>query len=318
VALRLVMMGTGEFALPSFLALCDSEHELVGLFTQPDRVGRGHHAHPHPMKDAALERGVPVFQPENINTPRDVESLRGLNPDLLVVAAYGQILKPPVLESARLGAINIHASLLPRYRGAAPIHHAIRAGERETGITIFQIEPRLDAGPILMMQPEPIGPEETSGEVHDRLAARAVPLILQVVRQLELGTATPVPQPRLAPSLAPKMEKSSGIIDWSLSALRIHDHIRAMTPWPRAFTWVRHAGEEPRRLIVHRSFVLDETRSQPPGTIVTADNHQLMVQTGEGLLQLLEVQPEGKRRMSIEDFLHGHPLQPGDVFETPA
>lgn len=318
MTLRLVMMGTGEFALPSFLALCDSPHEVVGLFTQPDRTGRGHHAHPHPMKDAAIARNVPVFQPENVNTQEYLDSLRSLNADLCVVAAYGQILKRELLEIPRLGAVNIHASLLPKYRGAAPIHHAIKAGETESGITIFKIEPRLDAGPILLMEPSPIGPEETSGEVHDRLAERAAPLILQVAEQLEQGTTTPVTQPKTAPSLAPKMHKSSGTIDWTLSAKQIHDHIRAMSPWPRAFTWIRHADDEPKRLLVHKSRVLEEPAQRSPGCVVKADHDHLLVQTGDGLLELLEVQPEGKRTMNIADFLHGHHLIPGDSFETPS
>lgn len=270
------------------------------------------------MKDAALARNVPVFQPENVNTREYLNSLRSLNADLCVVAAYGQILKRELLEIPRLGAVNIHASLLPKYRGAAPIHHAIKAGETETGITIFQIEPRLDAGPILLMEPTPIGPEETSGEVHDRLAERAAPLILRVVEQLERGTATPVTQPKLAPSLAPKMHKSSGTIDWTLSAKQIHDHIRAMSPWPRAFTWIRHGDEEPRRLLVHKSGVLEQASQYAAGCVVRADHDHLSVQTGQGLLEMLEVQPEGKRVMNIADFLHGHHLSPGDLFETPS
>ena len=309
------MMGTGEFALPSFLALCDSVHEVLGLFTQPDRVGRGHHAHPHPMKEAAVAHNIPVFQPENVNTAGNLDSLRSLNADLFVVAAYGQILKRELLDIPRLGALNIHASLLPQYRGAAPIHHAIRAGETETGISIFQIEPRLDAGPILLMDRTPIGPEETSGEVHDRLAQRSALLILQVIEQLELGTTSPVIQPTEAPSLAPKMNKSSGIIDWTRSAQQIHDHIRAMSPWPRAFTWIRHGDDQLKRLIVHQSRVLDASTPQSPGCVVRVEHDQLEVQTGEGVLELLELQPEGKRSMNIADFLNGHPLSLGDTFE---
>jgi methionyl-tRNA formyltransferase len=194
VPLRLIMMGTGTFALPTFQALIESAHEVVALVTQPDRVGRGHHHHPHPMKDAALEAGIPVLQPEKVNRPEVLEQLTSFGPDLFVVAAYGQILSPDLLEIPRLGAVNVHGSLLPKYRGAAPIQYAIWHGETETGLTLFQLEPKLDAGPILGMVKTPIGPKETAGELHDRLAAIAPPLTLEVLRGLETGEIQRRPQ----------------------------------------------------------------------------------------------------------------------------
>lgn len=316
--LRLVMMGTGEFAIPAFRALLGSPHAIVGLFTQPDRTGRGHHHHPHPMKETALASGVPVFQPEKVNAPDSLETLRALAPDLCVVAAYGQILSARLLAIPKRGAINIHASLLPKYRGAAPIQYAIRNGETETGITIFQIEPKLDAGGILSMRSTPIGPDETAGELHDRLAAMSAPQLLETLERIENGTIQPVPQSSEV-TLAPRLNKAEGIIDWNRSARQIHDHLRAMTPWPRAFTWMVAASGEPHRLLALRSAPHPDhsAGAARPGEILRADSTGLLVATGEGVLQLLEVQPEGKRAMAVDEFLRGHPLQPGDCFSTP-
>jgi methionyl-tRNA formyltransferase len=314
------MMGTGRFALPTFLSLYDSPHEVVGLFTQPDREGRGHHRHVNPLKEAALERGTPVFQPAKVNTPEALADLRALQADLCVVAAYGQILSRQVLEAPRLGAVNLHASLLPKYRGAAPIQYAICNGETETGVTIFRIEPKLDAGPVVAVGKIDIGPEETSGDLEPRLAELAVPLTAQVLDAFAHGQTGGQPQDTSGVTLAPRLSKAEGAIPWHEPAQRVADHIRARQPWPTPFTFFEQPGQEPLRVIVTRarpvrreelgeSVVLTDAI---PGTVVTDARDRLGVQCGGGLIELLELKPEGKREMSAADFLHGHNVQPGD------
>ena len=235
MALRIVFMGTGGFAVPAFCAILESRHTTVGLFTQPDRTGSGHHQHVNPLKRIAAD-DIPVFQPEKANLPEPIEQLRSLEPDLCVVAAYGQILSAELLGVPRLGAVNLHASLLPKYRGAAPIQAAILNGETETGVTIFQIEPKLDAGPILAMEKTPIGPKETAGELQVRLAALGASMILPVLDHLEAGTAVPLVQDSAQASRAPRLKKESGRIDWSKTPAQIDCQVRAFHPWPMAYT----------------------------------------------------------------------------------
>jgi len=321
VSLRLVMMGTGSFALPVFLRLCHSPHNVVGLFTKPDRRGRGHHRHRNPLKEAARERNVSVFQPESINSPEGLTDLQELQPDLAVVAAYGQILSPDVIETPKYGCINVHASLLPKYRGAAPVHHAILNGETATGVTIFQIVPKLDAGPILGTVETTIGPKETTGQLEQRLAVLAVPLTLQVVDQIEQGTVEHRPQNPEAATRAPSLNKASGRIDWAQSAQRIANHIRAMQPWPTAFTFLHRAEDGPLRIILSEAEARDELPDgaaglpdAPPGTVASADKHSVIVHTGSGYLDILRLRPEGKRDMTIIEFQQGHALQQGDRF----
>lgn len=311
MALRLVMMGTGAFALPTFESLYNTDHEVVGLFTQPDRTGRGHHNHPHPMKECAIAHNTPVFQPEKANHADSLKDLQDLSPDLLVVAAYGQILSSKLLSIPRLGAINVHASLLPMYRGAAPIQYAVLNGEKETGITIFQIEPKLDAGPMLGQVKTEIGTKETSGELHDRLALLAVDLCNTVINQLEAGTQKPIIQDKMEVTLAPRLTKNSGLINWKYSAEEIGWHVRAMQPWPKAFTFWKAAESKPKRLIVVETEPSERVGDQSPGTIVATENKRLSVQTGNGVIDILRVQPEGKRAMAVSEFLSGHNVQVG-------
>jgi len=312
VALRLVMMGTGTFALPTLRGLYETAHEVVGLFTQPDRKGSGHHRHPHPLKDAALEQGTPVFQPDNVNGPQQLDELRALNADLCVVAAYGQILSPELLQTPRLGAVNVHASLLPKYRGAAPVQYAIWNGETETGVTIFQVEPKLDAGRILGVEKTPIGPKETSGELLERLALLSVPLCVRVIDQIDAGTTKPIPQDAEQVTRAPRLKKSAGAIDWSRSAEEIGWHVRAMQPWPNSFTFLSPPGGKPIRLIVLDVEPADVSVDAPPGAIILADSRRLVVQTGSGALELIRLRPEGKRAMTTAEFLCGHPAPLGE------
>lgn len=318
MTLRLVMMGTGSFALPTFRALYETSHQVVGLFTQPDRSGIGHHQHAHPMKQESLERGTPVYQPRDVNEPESIDDFRSLNADLCVVAAYGQILAPTLLRIPRLGAINVHASLLPKFRGASPIHYAILNGETETGITIFQVEPELDAGPILGNAKTRIGPKETSGELEQRLAELAVAPTVRVIDQIECGKVERLFQNVQQVTKAPRLTKGAGQIDWTQSAEQIGRHVRAMQPWPSPFTFLRHGDCNPLRLIVLEADPRDVTTdaNADPGSVIRADSRQLFIQTGHGALEIIRLQPEGKRAMSTAEFLHGHPVQVGDRLET--
>jgi methionyl-tRNA formyltransferase len=317
--MRLVMMGTGTFAEPTFEALLVGPDPVVGLVTQPDRAageergstrqtGRG-------MKTIAAERGVPVFQPERINTPEGVASLKALQPDLLVVAAYGQILSPDVLAVAPHGGINVHASLLPRYRGAAPVAWAIYHGEKQTGVTIIQMTPRLDAGGMLAQEAVDIGPEETAGELETRLAPLGARLAVQTIRALEAGTARPLPQDASLVSKAPKIKKENGRVDWTRAADRIPDQVRAMQPWPTAYTYWLREGKPPARLLVLKTRNLEgeQANGLPPGTLLGDQPLRLRVAAGDGgVVEVLELQPAGKRRMLAADFLRGHQVRPGD------
>jgi len=319
VPLRLVMMGTGSFALPTLLALYKTNHQVVGLFTQPDRTGRGHHHHVNPLKIAALERGTPVFQPKNVNDEQARNDLQSLNADLCVVAAYGQILSEELLQIPRLGAINIHASLLPKYRGAAPVQYAILGGETQTGVTIFQIEPKLDTGPILGIEKTDIGPKETSGELEGRLAEIAVGPTLKVIDRIESGMASSLPQDSSKVTRAPRIRKEQGAVDWSKSAEEIGFHVRAMQPWPNPYTFLEQENHSPLRLIllevatVHNA--LEEnphlSKNVEPGTVVLADGNHLVVQAGSGAVEILLVRPQGKRDMTAAEFMHGHRVQVG-------
>lgn len=316
MSLRLVMLGTGSFALSTFRGLYETSHEVVGLVTQPDRTGRGHHTHINPMKELALEHNTPVFQPAKANESESLDRLREFNADLFVTAAYGQILSAELLSIPRLCAINVHASLLPKYRGAAPIQFAIINGETETGITIFRIEPKLDAGPVLGVVKTDIGPKETYGELQDRLAELAVPLTCQVVDALADGTAQEIVQDASLVTKAPRLKKNNGAIPWQKSSRLVGCHIRGVQPWPKPST-VLHVGDTTIRMLVLDVDTSDHTVSGDPGTVDIVDRKRLIVKTGDGSVELLSVQPEGKRPMTPAEFLNGKMIKPGDRFELP-
>jgi methionyl-tRNA formyltransferase len=325
MALRIVLMGTGAFALPAFQAILESHHNTVGLFTQPDRTGRGHHQHVNPLKTLVAERQIPVFQPEKANLPESIGFLRSLAPDVCVVAAYGQILSAELIGVPRLGAVNIHASLLPKYRGAAPIQTAILNGEQETGVTIFRIEPKLDAGPLLAIEKTPIGPKETAGELETRLAEIGASQIVAVLHQMESGTTVPLNQDSSQVSRAPRLKKESGRINWDKTPSQIDWQVRAFQPWPTAYTTLLKGSSaenphESQRLIVLEVAPLpadiSDTSDALPGAILLADRKRLVVQTGQGALEILRLRPEGKRAMSATEFLAGHQLAAGDRFES--
>jgi methionyl-tRNA formyltransferase len=315
-ALRIVFFGTPEFAVPTLDALLASRHPVVGAVTQPDRPrGRGHKTSDAPVKSRALAAGLPILQPDRLKDPAFLDALAAFNADLGVVAAYGRILTDAVLATPRLGLINVHASLLPRYRGAAPVHRAVIAGERETGVTIMRVVKALDAGPMLATARRPIGPEETSEDVERDLARIGAALLVASLDDLALGRATETPQDEAAATYAPRLTKDDGAIDWKWPADRIHNLIRGLHPWPHAFTFIRGA-----RLILRASSsnpvsdTSDTSDTSEPGTILEAAGDRLIVATGNGTLHVRDIQAEGKRPMTVRDFLPGHRLARGDRF----
>jgi len=310
-SLRIVFLGTPAFAVPTLDALLGSRHRVVAVLTRPDRPrGRGQRMFDAPVKARAAAAGIPVLQPDRLRDPAFVESLAALRADLGVVAAYGAMLPESVISAPRLGTINVHASLLPRYRGAAPVHRAIIAGERETGVTIMRIVKRLDAGPMLASVTRSIGREETSVDVERDLAHLGAALLVEIADGLAEGSVAETPQDEDAATYAPRLTKDDGAIDWSWPAARIHDLIRGLHPWPHAFSFL-----DGRRFILIASAADGLTASSDaPGTIVESEGDRLVVATGNGALRLLQIQPEGKRSMSVRDFLAGHRTARGARF----
>jgi methionyl-tRNA formyltransferase len=266
--MRIVMMGSGTFAEPTFEALLRSRHSVVGLVTQPDRPGgreRGSTRQTGPgMKNIALAHHVPVFQPESVNTPEGVAGVRAFGPDLLVVAAYGQILSRDVLAAAPQGGINVHASRLPKYRGAAPVAWAIYHGETRTGVTIIRMSVALDAGDMLAQEATDIRRDETAGELEARLAPLGARLAVEAVEKIEAGTARGIKQDKAQATKAPKLKKEDGLIDWARSNEQVCNQIRAMQPWPTAYTFLRHAGKQPLRVMINRAVPLRTWEGERP------------------------------------------------------
>jgi methionyl-tRNA formyltransferase len=306
------MLGTGDFALPTFLHLGETGHGVVALVTQPDRPqGRKQELIPSRIKQAALAREIPVEQPENVNAAEALGMIGGYAPDLLVTAAYGQILSADLLAIPRLGGINLHGSILPAYRGAAPVARAIENGEAETGVTVIRMTPRIDAGGMIAVARTPIGPDETAGELEDRLAQIGAPLVAQAIAALAAGTSQVVPQDKARVTKAPKLRKEDGAIDWSKPAQAVHDLVRAMQPWPVAFTSWRRPEREPLRLIVHRTALAGG--KGPPGTVLESEAGRLVVAAKNAAVELVTIQIQGKKPMPAAEFLRGHHMLPGDV-----
>jgi methionyl-tRNA formyltransferase len=312
---RIVFFGTPEFAVPSLEGLLASPHTVVGIVTQPDRPrGRGQRVTDSPIKAVARARGLDILQPARLREPEIMNAISAWTPDLGVVAAYGKLIPAEMLELPALGMINVHASLLPKYRGAAPVHRAVIDGETETGVTIMRMVPALDAGAMLAKVARPIGPDETSDVVERDLAQLGVPPLLSVIEQLALGVAREEEQDDSQSTYAARLTKEEGLIDWTLPSRAIHNHVRGLYPWPHAYTFTNGS-----RLIVLKSRV-EETAmgSDPadpgsdPGTVIDISRDRVMVAAGRGTrLALLELQPEGRRAMVVRDFLAGHPLKPG-------
>jgi methionyl-tRNA formyltransferase len=311
---RVVFLGTPDFSVPTLQSLVDHrELDVVGVVTQPDRpAGRGQRVIASPVKQHAERLGLPIYQPDTLRDPAAVEHLRSWIPDILVVAAFGQILRRPVLELTPRGCINVHASLLPRWRGAAPIQYAIRAGDVETGITIMKMDPGLDTGPILAQRAIPIAPDETGATLHDKLAALGADLLPGVLIAYLAGGLSPLPQPDDGVTLAPSLKKAEGQIDWSQAAVVIDRQVRAFYPWPGTYTYL---GND--LLKITKGTPLSEINlGLPPGTVTMAQGN-LAIQTVNGLYIPAEVQPAGKKSMSSQAFLAGHPSIIGARLATP-
>lgn len=315
--MRLVFMGTPDFAVPSLQALVRGGHQVLGVFTQPDRpAGRGKQLKPSPVKVAALELGLPVFQPEKIKSPESSAQLWELQPECIVVVAYGQILSREILHIPPRGCVNVHASLLPFYRGAAPIHWAVLNGEAVTGVTTMLMNEGLDTGDMLLKQEYPITPEATTGEVHDALAGLGGELILETLRQMQEGTLQPEPQTGPT-NYAPLLKREHEEVDWSRGSLALHNQIRGLNPWPGAFTLFRGEG-----IKIWRSSLLTaggpEETGMPLageyGEVLQVKGDGIVVGTGDGALLISEVQPAGKRAMPARDFFLGRHGQAGEKF----
>ena len=308
-ALRIVFMGTPQLACASLQALLAApEFQVVAIVTQPDRPkGREMKLQPSPVKELALRVNLPLLQPDRARNEEFFEALRRAEPDLIAVAAYGQILPKSILDLPRFGCLNVHTSLLPKYRGAAPIQWAILNDEPETGVTIMKMDAGLDTGDILAQEPTAIQAQDTSETLHDRLAKMGADLLARTIPDYAAGKIQPRPQPAHGVSYAPKIKKHDGQIDWRQPARAIWNRVRGLVPWPGAFT---HLPEQPRLLKLWQAEVLEQRG--PPGQILQADKTGIIVGCGAGALRILALQREGGRRLSAAEFLAGHPMKPGD------
>jgi methionyl-tRNA formyltransferase len=307
--LRLVFMGTPEFAVPALQRLIDRGEVVSAVVTQPDRPkGRGQHLAPPPVKLLAEGHGIPVLQPAKVRGPEFIEVMRELRPDLIVVVAFGQILPKALLDIPRHGCINIHASLLPRYRGAAPINWCIINGETETGVTTMQMDVGLDTGDMLLRKATPIDPDETAQALHDRLSLIGAEALGETLDLLVSGMITPEKQDDLFSSYAPMLKKEDGLIDWDREPQTIRNLVRGLTPWPGAYSFL---GEKTLKIL--RCRVADGTGI--PGTVLRADRSGLVIACRNGSLLVEELQLEGKNRLSAKDFLAGHNIKPGFILE---
>jgi len=312
--MRLVMMGTGPFAVPTFRGLYETHHTVVALVTGPLKDRRPG-IPPSPMRHIAEEHAIPILDPEDINTPESQARLAALDADLFVVCDYGQILSAATLAQSRLGGINLHASLLPKYRGAAPINWAIYHGERETGVSVIHMTPRIDAGPVIAQAATPIQPDETAVELEVRLSDIGAWLVRRAIDSLESGRLEALPQDPALASKAPRLKRTDGLIDWRRPAEAIRNHIRAFEPWPKTYTfWHRPAGPPVRLILGPVAVVPDVNPGSPPGTVIEAARDHLVIASGEGAVQVQGVQPAGKRLLTVREFLNGHRVQPGDRF----
>jgi methionyl-tRNA formyltransferase len=311
MVMRIVFFGTPPFAVPTLQTLLGSSHTVCGVVTQPDRPrGRGQRVSESPVKALAAARGLPLLQPDRLRDPAFADALRAWRPDLGVVAAYGRLIPEAILALPPHGMINVHASLLPKYRGAAPVQRAIIDGETETGVTIMRMEKMLDAGPMLARVKRPIGPDETADVVERDLAVLGADLLLDVVGRIERGTAPEELQDFMCCSYAPKVTKEEGAIDWTLPASYIHNRVRGLYPWPHAYTFLEGA-----RVIVLKTRVEPAPTAAPPGTVVDVSREAIHVATGhEGRIAIEQVQLEGGRPMAVRDFLAGHRIVPGIAF----
>lgn len=317
--MRIVFMGTPAFAVPSLDALIQSKHTVIGIVTQPDRPkGRGQALVPPPIKQVAEQHGLACIQPEKMKAPEVEETLRAWQPDVIAVAAFGRILRKNILTLPPLGCVNVHASLLPKFRGAAPIQWAVMQGEQETGVTTMLMDEGMDTGAILLQKRIPIDPQETPLELSPRLAQLGAALLVETLDRLEQGTLTPQPQDHDKATMAPLLTKEDGLIVWSWPAETIVNRILGLIPWPGSYTYL-----EGERLMVWRAQVEQGSSSSGdpsapvPGTVLSADKTTIRVVAGRGIVAITEVQPPNRKRMTAEQFLAGHPIRAGIVLTSP-
>ena len=303
--MKILFMGTPDFAVPSLQALIEAGHEIVGVFTQPDKPkNRGMKLQPTPVKVVALEHDIPVFQPTKLRDGTALETIQGLAPELIVVAAYGRILPQEILDYPKLGCINVHSSLLPKYRGSAPIHWAILNGDAESGVTIMHMALALDAGDIISQAVTPIDPDETVETLHDRLAHMGAKLLVDTVVAIGDGTAVRTPQQEDLVTHAPMLSRALSPMDFTRPARELHNQVRGLIPWPAAVTELNGT-----RCKIFSTSVLEETTGKAPGAVIAADKKGLKIACGGGtVLQINELQADGGKRLKAADYLRGHPI----------
>ena len=314
--MRIVFMGTPDFAVGSLAALAEcGKYEIVGVVTQPDRPkGRGNKMLMTPVKEYAISKGYEVYQPPKVKTPEFVQILRDMQPDIIVVAAFGQFLSQEILSMPKYGCINVHASLLPKYRGAAPIQYAIIKGESESGVTIMQMDIGMDTGAMLDKVVVPIGGDTTMGELHDELKVKGAELLLTVIEKIEAGTVVAEPQNNDEATYATLLDRSMERIDWTKSAQEVHNLIRGFNPAPSTFTKLPNG----KSLKIWCSRMTDKNTTAAPGTVIELSKHSFFVACGSGVLEITEVQPESKKRMPAQVFINGRGVQVGDILGVQA
>lgn len=300
--LKIIFAGTSQFAVPSLEILIHSAHHVVAVYTQPDRpAGRGRQLHVSPIKMLSEKKHIPVFQPETLRDKTTQQDVKTQSADVMVVVAYGMLLPETILNIPRLGCVNMHPSLLPKWRGAAPIQRAIAAGDRETGVSIIKMNQKMDAGPILQQEKYDLSGTETSGELHDQLSQLGARLLLTTLNQLEKNNIVPIPQDDKQATFARKIEKQEAMIDWKKSAVDIFNQIRAFNPWPIATTHLLNQS-----LRIFKAAVSNKKTNVQPGTFLGFENNALCIATGNGILEIQSLQLPGKKEMSASDFMHGH------------
>lgn len=314
--MRIIFMGTPDFAVPVLQSLINSRHEVVAVVTQPDRPkGRGKNMQFSPVKECALAHNIPVMQPVNVSVPEVIDELRAYEPELIVVVAFGQFVTKKIREMPKYGCINVHASLLPKYRGAGPIQWAVINGEKESGVTTMYMCREIDKGDMLLKDTVTLDPKETGDSLHDKLSMMGGPLLLKTIDQLEDGSAVRIPQCEEESTYAPKLEKTMGNIDWTMDADRIERLVRGLNSWPGTFTKIH--GKTVKIWdcdVVCQEALTESQAAATPGTVIVSEKDQLIVKAGNGALSLRMLQPEGKKNMTVDAYLRGYPIAQGELF----
>ena len=312
--MRIIFMGTPDFAVPVLQSLINSRHEVVAVVTQPDRPkGRGKNMQFSPVKECALAHNIPVMQPVNVSVPEVIDELRAYEPELIVVVAFGQFVTKKIREMPKYGCINVHASLLPKYRGAGPIQWAVINGEKESGVTTMYMCREIDKGDMLLKDTVMLDPKETGDSLHDKLSMMGGPLLLKTIDQLEDGSAVRIPQCEEESTYAPKLEKTMGNIDWTMDADRIERLVRGLNSWPGTFTKIH--GKTVKIWdcdVVCQEALTESQAAAEPGTVIISEKDQLIVKAGNGALSLRMLQPEGKKNMTVDAYLRGYPIAQGE------